>query len=312
MARRKHKRSGNSKKDLLFHLLLLLWPVLQFAIFYIYVNINSFILAFNFGEVPDGGAFYYFKQVFAYDKISNSYPYFKSMLISVILWLASTAISVPAALLFGYFISRKFLGSKFFRFILFLPSILSATVMVVIITKFNDLDLYYLLAESTGSTDVFTMFNVYDLKTYLYIVLFDCFIGFGTTTLIYSNRMSEISPEIFEAAQLDGFNHFREFFNIVLPHTFPTLSTFLITGLASVFVNQYNLFTFFGASLGVMEPGPIGYVIYNQVQGSAVLGIYDSPQFHQMAALGLVCTLFLVPVVLTARHLLERFGPKEK
>ncbi len=312
MARRRHKRSGNSKKDLLFHLLLLAWPVLQFGVFYIYVNINSIILAFNTGEVPGQSAFYYFRQVFAFEETTNSYPYLKAMLISLLMWLVSTAISVPAALVFGYFISRRFLGSKFFRFILFLPSILSATVMIIIAKKFNDIDLYYFLVETTGKFDVLNFFNIYDARTYIYVILFDCFIGFGTTTLIYSNKMSEISPEIFEAAQLDGFSRSREFFNIVLPHTFPTLSTFLITGLASIFVNQYNFFTFFGENIGKMSPGPIGFVIFAQVQSSAVQGVYDSLAFHQMAALGLVCTVIIVPVVFTARYLLEKFGPKER
>ena len=314
MARRRHKRSGNSKKDLAFHLLLLAWPVLQFAVFYIYVNINSFALAFNYGPdaVPNQDAFYYFRQVFAYENTTNSYPYLKSALISVILWLCSSAISIPLALLFAYFISRRFLGSKFFRFILFLPSILSATVMIAIFKKFNDIDLTNFLIEQTQSLDVPNLLNIYEIKTYIIVVLFDCFIGFGTTTLIYSNKMSEISPEIFEAAQLDGINRFREFFNIVLPFTFPTLSTFLITGLASLFVNQYSLFTFFGSSIANLSPGPIGFVIYSNIQGPAVQGIYDSVEYHQMAALGLVCTAVIIPIVFGTRYLLERFGPKER
>ena len=312
MARRKHSRSGNSKKDFAFHLLLLAWPVIQFCVFYIYVNINSIALAFNFGDFPNESAFYYFQKIFAFEETTNSYPYLKAAGISVILFLCSMVISVPLALLFGYYISRKFFGSKFFRFILFMPSILSETVMICIFKKFNDIDLQYYLIEKMQTLDVPNLLNTAETKTYVTVVLFDIFIGFGTTTLIYANRMSEISPEVFEAAKLDGANRAREFFSIVLPFTFPTLTTFLITSLATIFTNQYCLFTFFSSNIGNMSPGPIGYIIYNNVQSSAAQGIYDSTEFHQMAALGLVCTAVTIPVVFGVKFLLEKFGPKER
>ena len=123
--------------------------------------------------------------------------------------------------------------------------------------------------------------------------------------------MSEIPNEIFEAAQLDGVTHAREFFSISLPLTFPTLSTFIVTGLASIFVNQYSLFTFYGSNLNNLSPGPAGYVIYNNVQQYAVQGNYDAPAFHQMAAFGIICTFVTIPLVFGVKYLLEKLGPKE-
>ena len=147
--------------------------------------------------------------------------------------------------------------------------------------------------------------------TYITIILFDAFINFGTTTLIYSNKMSEIPTDIYEAAQLDGVSHIREFFSISLPLTFPTLSTFIVTGIATMFVNQYSLFTFFGSNLNNLGPGPAGYVIYNNIQQYAVQGNYQAEAFHQMAAFGLICTFITIPLVFGVKYLLERFGPRE-
>lgn len=313
MARRKHKQSPNHKSDLIFHIILLAWPVLQFAVFYIYVNFNSILLAFNFGANanPNGGLFYYFANVFAYQETTLSFPYLKSMGISVLLYLFSAVISIPFALLFGYYISRRFAGSNFYRFILFLPSILSATVMIILFKKFNDFEILYFMKELSGGQPVTSILGTDKWTTYITIIIFDVCINFGTTTLIYSNKMSEISTEIFEAAQLDGANRFREFISIALPFSFPTLSTFIVTGLAGIFVSQYSLFTFFGSGLNNLSPGPIGYVIYNNIQQSAVLGNYSSEAFHQMAALGLVCTAITIPLVFGVKFLLEKFGPSE-
>ena len=42
MAHTAIKKKGN-KGDLLFYSLLMIWPLLQFAVFYIYVNFNSIL-----------------------------------------------------------------------------------------------------------------------------------------------------------------------------------------------------------------------------------------------------------------------------
>ena len=309
--RRKHTRSSDRMKDLGFHLLLLAWPIIQFLVFYVAVNFNSILLAFNFGSDanPNGGFFYYFEQCFQITNGTNIY--LESMGISVLLFLCSSVISIPLALLFAYYISRRFAGSKFFRFILFLPSILSATVMVILFKKFNDLEISYFILEHFPNGNIGGIVDRTNIKTYITIVLFDAFINFGTTTLIYSNKMSEIPNEIFEAAELDGVSHIREFFSISLPLCFPTLSTFIVTGFATMFVNQYSLFTFFGSELMALAPGPAGYLIYNNVQQAAMLGNYTAESFHQMAAFGLICTFITIPVVFLVKCLLERLGPKE-
>ena len=309
--RRKHKSTPDRKKDLAFHLILLAWPVLQFCVFYLFVNFNSILLAFNYGADanPNGGFFYYFAQCFQQE--GGSYIYLESMGIAVILYLCSAVLSIPLSLLFAYYISRRFVGSKFYRFVLFLPSILSATVMIILFKYFNDLEILYFAHEHLPVDKVVNILATDRKTTYITIILFDAFINFGTTTLIYSNKMSEIPTDIYEAAQLDGVSHIREFFSISLPLTFPTLSTFIVTGIATMFVNQYSLFTFFGSNLNNLAPGPAGYVIYNNIQQYAVQGNYQAEAFHQMAAFGLICTFITIPLVFGVKYLLERFGPRE-
>ena len=43
MAVKKKRKDG----DLLFYSILMIWPLLQFAVFYIYVNFNSVLFAFS-------------------------------------------------------------------------------------------------------------------------------------------------------------------------------------------------------------------------------------------------------------------------
>ena len=55
MAHTAIKKKGN-KGDLLFYSLLMIWPLLQFAVFYIYVNFNSFLMAFQIPRYDGSGA----------------------------------------------------------------------------------------------------------------------------------------------------------------------------------------------------------------------------------------------------------------
>lgn len=303
----KVKKSKNISRrgDLLFHSLLLVWPVLQFCVFYIGVNFNSFRLAFEgmngkptfewFANLFDPAQYYF-------DIISTAF------LRSLKYYATSTVISVPLALLFAFYIYKKHFGSKFFRLLLFLPSILSSMVMVVLFNRFVNGALIAVIQDINPSFTKISLFSGaegYDA----YVIFFNILIGFGTTVLIYSNSMGEISPEVTEAAHLDGANTLQEIFHIVLPSIYSNISVFIVTGLATIFVNQYNLFSFFKD--GVTNGGTLGYYIYLNVSSVAqdIADPSNALVYHQFSALGLVLTAITIPITFLVRYLLRRFGP---
>lgn len=55
---------------------------------------------------------------------------------------------------------------------------------------------------------------------------------------MYLGSMNTISDSVIESAQLEGAGFFTEFFHIVLPLCYSTIVTFLVVGIASIFVNQ--------------------------------------------------------------------------
>ena len=295
----KKKMAKAKKNDLIFHLLLLVWPLLQFAVFYVAVNFNSFKLAF---EAPTGGKWTdNFKFVFS----SAMFPeVLKSVLTSIEFYVITTVISVPLGLLFAYYIYKKAKGSKLFRFFLFLPSMISSMVMVVLFQNMIGLGMFDIL-----NTDKL-LFNITARSSYVWIIVFYIWTNFGTTTLIYSNKMGELSPETIEAAQLDGANSIQEFLYIVLPFAFPTVSVFLVTGIATIFTNQYNLFSFFGGTIP-FDAGTMGYYLFNMVQDLATNGVFDHVAYNRAAALSLVVTMVVIPVTMGMRFLTEKYGPQE-
>ena len=300
------KMTKGQRGDFLFHLALIAWPILQFIVFYIVVNVNSFKLAFE--GVYGGFSFEHFKYVFS----DAMFPAVKdALLTSLEFFVITTVISVPLGLLFAYYIFKKAVGGKMFRFFLFLPSIVSSMVMVVLFSEFLDTAAADILFDWFGiNLKGQALFNALDRSSYKAVLFFYIWTNFGTTTLIYSNKMSELPPETLEAAQLDGVNSFQEFIYIVLPFAFPTASVFLVTGVATICTNQYNIFSFYGGSVA-FDSGTMGYYLFNLVQDYASRNVWDVVWFNRAAALSLVVTVIVIPITLGVRWVLDKYGPQE-
>jgi ABC-type sugar transport system permease subunit len=133
------------------------------------------------------------------------------------------------------------------------------------------------------------------------VMIYSIFVGFGPQVLMYSGAMSGISDSIVEAGQLDGISPIQEFFKITIPMIWPTVTSFIVVNLANVFVNQMQLFSFYGAG-AEYKLYTLGYYLYSMIKKTTT-SIADYPY---LSAFGLVLTLFTIPATMIIRKLLER------
>lgn len=297
----------DKKRKLLFYILLMAWPVLQFSVFYIGVNFNSILLAFKQVDVLD-----YTKYAWTFDNFRNWFAdsallkeLTSAILVSLESYVIMLVVSVPLGLLFAYYIYKKSLFSGVFRVLLFLPSIISSVVLVSVYINFTD----FVVPEVLGGLGIKmeTALLSSARTRYATVMFYNVLVCFGTSTLMYSNKMTSISPEIIESANLDGATGFREFWNIVLPLTFPTLSVFLVTGIAGIFINQYNAFTFFGTTV-YSEVQSLGYLMYVRTYTAK----QNVAEYPMIAALGIMLSAVAIPLTFLVRWLLQKFGPTEE
>ena len=120
---------------------------------------------------------------------------------------------------------------------------------------------------------------------------------------MYSGAMNGIDPSVTEAAKLDGANPFVEFFCVILPLIFPTIQTFLVTGVASIFVNQVNLVAFEGYSTEAKYI-TVGYYLFSNAEQATT-----QAEYPLLATYGVSLTLIAAPLTLLTRWALEKFGP---
>ena len=89
-----------------------------------------------------------------------------------------------------------------------------------------------------------------------------------------------------------------------MPGIWPTLSTFLITGVAGIFSNQGGLFNFYGITADVALR-TYGYEMYVRTLQYQITG------YPSIAAISLYMTAIAVPVTYLVKWALEKFGPSE-
>lgn len=305
---KKCKKMGRGKT--IFYWSILAFPLLQFIIFYVGVNLNSFALAFQkFDYSGNGYTFVGFENLFqnfldVFKEFQEAKYLQTAVWNSVLVFILGLVIGLSLGLLFSYYIYKKCALSKFYKTILFLPYIISSITLVII---------YKYFVEQAVPEVVLKLFNI-EMDGLLSnqntefgaILFFTIWTGFGVQTLIYSSSMSGISNEIVEAAKMDGITPLKEFLFIDIPIIAPTISVFVVSSVATLFVNQMNLFNFYGveAPYGIYT---IGYYIYRGVSAAGTT-LSDYPYY---AAFGLVMTMITIPITLIVRKVMNKLDPNE-
>ena len=302
-------RSGKERimkgkhKDMIFYILMMAFPVVQFAVFYIGVNGGSFLLSFQNIDITTNTTTWTFQNLSNVFKMMTRDAEILSMAgMSLLSYALILFIGTPLGLLFSYYIYKKLPISGAFRVILFLPSIVSAIVMVTIFQFFVERAVPEIIKVISGKQIEGLLEN--QNSRFATVIFYNIWVAFGTSVLMYANGMGGISQEIVESAHLDGATGIREFWHITLPMVFPTLSTFIITGVATIFTNQLNLYSFYGDR----APGNVqtyGYYLYNKTQAAT-----SRAEYPELAAMGLLLTLIAVPLTLVIKWALEKFGPQ--
>lgn len=301
---KKNKSHTAAKREaLIFYVCILAIPILQCCVFYLGTNVNTIALAFEKYDF-DGGRYVFngfrnFKDFFADLRTSTVLSY--AVKNSLTLYLAGVCIGLPLNLIFAFFLYKKVPGTGFFRVVLFLPQILSGIVTSVMFAYFVEGALPALFAKM--GAELPDLLNGPDY-TFTTIVFYCIWSGFGAQLIIYGTSMSGVDESLIEAGKLDGLSTFGEFFKIVLPMIFPTVTTYLVIGIAGFFTNQASLYNFYGQNAQEYAQ-TLGYYLFVKVIGStATLGDYPTA-----SAAGLLFTCIAAPLTILVKYLLERFGP---
>ncbi len=311
---------NRNKKRLIFYTLLIAIPSIQFFFFYVYVNFNSILLAFQNYAEPTDGSLGYVITFGMFENFSEAWSIVKSstdlILNSLYLYLCNLIIVSTLALLFSYYIAKKYNFSGLFRVILFLPTIISQVALVTIFKAIVNEGFVSIVTALGGEEWLVAkglqkgLLNGTDATKYATILFYNIWVSFGTNVMLYTGSMSSIDQSVIESAQLDGVNFFQEFLHIYVPLIWPTFTTFVVTGMTAIFTTTMHLTTFYGT----LEQTPFsvfGYFLYKQTVHSELIapsGKWYS--YSVLSAIGIMITLIMVPLTLLVRKAMETYGPR--
>lgn len=292
------------KKRWIFYWAILALPLLQFCIFYIGVNFNSILLAFQEWD-SDSASFVWSSNMSEFRRaITDLFTenYFKIALKNSIINYAASLIVIPLALLFSYYIYKENIGSGVFKVVLYMPQILSVAILVIMYKFFVDRAIPAIGEMITGTLPEGLLSN--PETEFGTILFFSVWASFGTQVLMYTGAMSGISDSIVDAAKIDGVTNIQEFLLITIPSIYSTIVTFIVVGVAHFFTGQMHLFSF-RADLADYSLWTFGYFLYRSVQTSTTMSGYP-----YLASFSIIFTVLAIPLTLGVKWLLEKFGPK--
>ena len=303
----KNKKHWSSKRDdIVFYAVMAALPLVQFFLMYICVNFNSLLLAFkNVDPLKEG--FLTFDNITTAFTTLTSPEFLQFGLNSVLMMVLISGIGVCLGLIFSFYIYKQYLFSNAFKVILYLPSIISAVVMAIIFANFVEVAVpayaaRYAKTEIKGLID--------DKNTvFATVIFYNIWISFGTSVLLYSNNMSAISSEIVEAAHIDGATSLQEFWYITLPQVYPVMTTFIITSVAGIFTNQFQVYTLIPSNVDNSVKS-LGYYLFREAAAMA-----SSPSdivYAKLSSMGILLTCICIPLTFGVRWIMEKFGPSEE
>ena len=154
---------------------------------------------------------------------------------TMILWLIGFVPQIVVALLLANWftdIRLKLRGKQFFKVVIYLPNLIMASAFAM---------LFFALFSTNGPINsILTSIGVIAkpidfmgtvLGTRSLIGLMNFLMWFGNTTIMLMAAIMGISPDIFEACELDGCSSFKRLFYITLPLIRPILAYTLITSI---------------------------------------------------------------------------------
>lgn len=274
---------------------MLLLPILHFVIFWIVVNFNSLLLAFQRMDPGTGEIFYTWAN---FRKLPTlfQYDYLKTALTNTLYtFLFLTVFMLPWGFFVTYFLYKKIALSAFWRTMLFVPTILPAVAMTSIFIFLIDIQgpLGKLVQMFGGTMPPLLAQNKTATAT---IILYVFWTNFGGQFILYSGAMGRIPVEILESSRLDGAGMRVELFKLILPLCWPTISMLLLLNISGIFTASGPVLLLSGGKAGT---DTIAYWVFARVYNIP-------PNLNEPAAVGIVFTVLLFPVVVLARWALNK------
>ena len=211
------------------------------------------------------------------------YPYFTKMLINTLkislLSLCTFPIPVIFAIMINEMKNQKL--KKVCQMITYAPHFVSTVVICSMLILFSGRDGLFNIVTGFFGAEARDIMAIPEAFAPIY-ALSDLWAGLGWGTIIYMATLAGVSPELVEAAKIDGAGRMKVIWHVQLPHLLPTIVTMFIlrtgkllsVGFEKAFLLQNDLNRDASSIIStyVYEVGMVGH----QFSYSAAIGLFNN------------------------------------
>lgn len=298
MKRAFFKKAASKRARTVFILCALIPAFLLFILFNIIPTVKTFLdSTFNLNNEGVN----IFVGIKNYSVMFKDEIFWKSLGNTMFLFVMSTLVTLLFALFFAYVLSKtKIRGKKFFRFVLYLPNILSIVVIAAIFTEiFSPTGMINAFLSLIGAEGpAWLTNNDLVLWTLLFIMVWQ---ATGYYMLIYVAGMDNIDPCVYESASLDGAEGAVKFFYI----TVPMIWNVIRVTLSLYIIGSINLSFQLVNAIGIAERGAAG-------TGNVLLNYMDQMYRNGSYGYSMAIGSFMFLITFILSFIVERLTNREK
>ncbi|MGC3961817.1 MAG: sugar ABC transporter permease [Rhodocyclaceae bacterium] len=185
-----------------------------------------------------------------YQELFQNDPLFRQSLgVTLMFVLIGVPLRVGFALFIAHVLNFKLRGINFFRSAFYLPSILGGSIAAAVMWRFifSQHGLVNLALGKIGIAPIAWLANEH-YSIWTIILLFTW--QFGSAMVIFLAALQNVSPSLYEAAEIDGASKWQQFFRITVPLITPVIFFNLVMQMVQAFQE-------FNGPYMVTEGGPL-------------------------------------------------------
>ena len=195
--------------------------VIIFLIVFLYPIVRTVMMSlYKIEAVTDTMDLWTFVGVQNYQKLFTTAIFKTAMTNIVKIWLIGGIIVMIVSLLFGVILTSGIRGKKFFRAIIYLPNIVSAVALATMWLQYVYSPKFGLLKSVLDALGLHKLAETQwtaPENVFWALLLAYCFGMIGYHMLIWMSGIERISPDLYEAATIDGANKPQQFRFMTLP-----------------------------------------------------------------------------------------------
>jgi len=209
------------------------------------------------------------------------------------------ALTVPFQLSFALILAsvlkKQRRGVRFYRAVFYLPSLLGGSVAIALLWRqiFNRQGIVnrvlYLLFGIEGINWIGTP------QTALYTLVFLAVWQFGASMIIFLGGLKQISPDYYEAAEVDGASKVQSFFKITIPLLAPMVFFNVVMSVIGTFQAFTPAFIVSGGSGGPAD-ATMFYTLYLYIRGFTqfAMGYASAMAWFLLVIIGIITRLLFM------------------